>query len=263
MASPPAPLLCALALLAAAAGCRAPDAPEAPEIRAAEAERVAPADAGPPASDHAGLPGMSGHVPGPMVTHRSTGHGYGCGGHCAFNWFGSAVVTLSFAEGAVATAVDEGERNEESLYPDRRETDTLRWRYAWKGTIAHAGGGARLLQLAREGGACTRHVHETEHGDGGDATREHDEPCPPAPASLSLRCERGPVQVQRTWDDPAKTPRDAWTCTPTPPDPFYQEPNWGSGFPWVFGTDMDLLTRWTGEPFPQLVLQPFERDGGM
>lgn len=223
---------------------------EEPRIAATADERVTP--------DDAGLPGMSGPAPGPMVAHRSIGHGYGCGGHCAFNTWGKATITLAFGESAVA--VEEGERNEESLYPHRTQLDTLRWRHVWKGTTAYGSEGARKLHLVRESGSCTRHVSKHERADGGGKDEEHDQPCAPAPASLALRCTRGPVDVELTpelAEKPVKAAKDAWTCVPELRDPLDEEPGWGSGFPWVFGTDTDLLTRYAGEPFPRVFFQPW------
>ena len=43
-----------------------------------------------------------------MRMQESVSHGYGCGGHCAFNWRGKSDVLITFAEGGVAKVSDSG-----------------------------------------------------------------------------------------------------------------------------------------------------------
>jgi hypothetical protein len=138
---------------------------------------------------------------------------------------------LVTADGGRATIVDEGVHELDERHPGGGMLQTTRWRTEWTGKAREAKGKLRfdLAGAAR----CTRSEKHTE----GTDVRELDTGCPRTPAKLRVDCERGEVVA-------AGKTHKVWHCRSpkTPP---------GTVQPWVFGIDVILDERLSGEPRPE------------
>ena len=164
-----------------------------------------------------------------------TAWGYGCGGHCAFNFSGSSTVSIEIVDDETATITDAGTFTRAESYPDGHVDETRTWKIVWNATYAKSGT-STTFKLAT--GETTCHV---------ERTGEKKKPCKNVPDGIVLACDREKVEVHESL--PAKgegTQTMAWVCTAEGP-PGYD----GTALPWVFGFKEPIVTMEVGEPHPE------------
>jgi hypothetical protein len=167
-------------------------------------------------------------------------HGYGCGGHCAFNWRGESVVALVLGPAGLAGPVevtDAGSRERAESSPDGRPTTTQTWRPAWRGSFE---GDAARRRLVLRLGASTC-VSRTQ-----DGAKDEEKPCEALPATLSLACTWEPPRASTSAPKPLPPLPPAWVCTAKQPLALERS----TDLPWVFSPGAGLLRRTAGEPRP-------------
>lgn len=190
-----------------------------------------------PPADLAAGPGAR----GPLVLPENVGlsetvsWGYGCGGHCAFNYSGESAVKIVFKPKNLVRVTDEGQLTRRENYPDGTSTEERRYRFTFKGGWFNAGG-ARELSLSEEQHSCQQTLTR------GDKVEKSE--CPRPEKKLSLRCTRTTVTAQAA-SGPIEV--EALSC-----QPLNQEDYPGTAWPWVFGLSRQLRTVRSGEPRPEV-----------
>jgi len=171
--------------------------------------------------------------------HAIVGYGYGCGGHCAFNWRGESSVSITFHTDGSATLRDSGSTEQTSAAPDgfssSRRSWTLAWLGTWSGDLQK-----RTLSLTSVESSC----HVKAEGRNAEA----DGNCPAVPGELTIACEWGAVPAPDDLAEapsPEQAPLTAWVCSPTPALEQYP----GTEFPWALGLP-GLERKTVGEPRP-------------
>jgi hypothetical protein len=165
---------------------------------------------------------------------QAVSYGWGCGGHCAFNFTGESAVRVQFKEKNRVAVTDAGKLTRQENSPEGTSTDEKTWSFSFKGGWISAGG-ARELVLAEEKHTC----QETRK------TGEKTEPveCSLPQKKISLRCVKktikagaasGPVEVE------------VLSCQPLNPEGYP-----GTEWPWVFGLAERVKTVKSGEPHPE------------
>lgn len=175
--------------------------------------------------------------------------GYGCGGHCAFNFSGESTVTVAFLENSGVRVTDQGKFERRENYPDDSYTDTRTWKMIFHGTKQEKDG-AMIMKLESQSMTCKNVRWGGKEG-------EKKTTCPPASPNLELRCSREEVKLQEkvpAYNETVKSSlAEAWVCKPRESKAnivAYGEYN-GTEFPWVFGMGEQIDTVVTGEPHPE------------
>lgn len=182
-----------------------------------------------------------------MTMHSLVSHGYGCGGHCAFNWRGDSAVQLTFGEDGRASVSDRGNATQSRAGPGSYATTTQTWAFTWIGTWS-GDGTRRTLELERITSSCNVSVEERNS----DAKAD----CAAAPERWRLVCEWGDVPQEeglRGRANPAPSVLTAWLCRPEPATDRYP----GTEFPWAIAPS-PLERRVVGEPEPETTFVPWE-----
>jgi hypothetical protein len=216
---------------AASAYATGPTKPACPPAPSARAVDDASTEAGPAPTASA------------LHMHGIVHHGYGCGGHCAFNFSGESDVGISFGASGKAVVQDAGWFMRSDAYPDSYVDTKRTWRLEWQGTWS---GDDRRRKVRLEP-ACTS-CETTESG----SHKSGPTPCAKGPAVLDLEC---------AWEQPptgqrggrSASPTDlgplavAWICQTSSTAPS----ELGTDLPWVFSPSATVERRTVGEPFPE------------
>jgi hypothetical protein len=179
--------------------------------------------------------------------------GYGCGGHCAFNYRGESRVAVAFGKKHSVSVKDAGEQTQMMSFPDGGRDVTRKWAFQWKGQWT-SGQGVITLALKSKSLKC-----KTEEWEGG---KKEKGACPLPPSELKLLCTEEKVEaVKAGKDDPAKktaSQQRALVCRAEEDMLSYH----GTEFPWTMGLDAVLYTWMAGEPQPETTysLDPFPAD---
>ncbi len=161
--------------------------------------------------------------------------GYGCGGHCAFNFSGSSTVSIEILDDAAAVITDSGTFTRAESYPDGHVDETRTWTVVWKAGYEMSGT-STTFTLALEEGSCT--VERT-----GEKAKE----CGSIPDEMVLACDREKVEVHASLPAQGEGAQTmAWVCTAGG-----TAEHDGTALPWVFGFSQPLVTMEVGEPKPE------------
>lgn len=210
---------------------------------------VAPSKAPPAAAPSKALPASSGRARAadrPTVVMRSlVSHGYGCGGHCAFNWRGQSTVRVTWTRDGQARVSDRGTLERSESDPGEYRTTTRTWNFEWTGTWS-GNHQQRTVKARQATSSCDVSVASGNHN-GKKA-------CSPAPRMLKLVCDWRKISIddQHGAADAGPSAEAAWRCRSDPALAHYT----GTDPPWVFGRP-ELERRKAGEPFPQTSYVPW------
>ena len=188
-----------------------------------------------------------------LQAHVKVSWGYGCGGHCAFNYRGESSVTAAFGKKHTVSVKDEGELTQMMSFPDSGRDVIRKWAFQWKGKWSSEQG---VITLALKAKSLKCKTEEWESGKKTKGT------CPLPPKELRLLCAEEKVEVEKTkkGDPGAKTSSQqrALVCRAEEDMLSYH----GTEFPWAMGLDAQLYTLMAGEPEPETSysLDPFPAD---
>jgi len=161
--------------------------------------------------------------------------GYGCGGHCAFNFSGSSTVSIEIVDDETAVITDTGTFTRAESYPDGHVDDTTTWTVVWKAPYTKSGT-TTTFKLALEESSCTV-----------ERTGEKAKKCGNVADGIVLACDREKVEVHDALPAQGEgTQALAWVCAAEGPPPHD-----GTALPWVFGFKDPLVTMEVGEPQPE------------
>lgn len=180
-----------------------------------------------------------------MTMKSFVSHGYGCGGHCAFNWHGQSTVMLTFGAGGQAQVSDQGTADFSQASSGGYSNTKRTWGFLWVGTWA-GNDARRTVDAQRLTSSCDVSVDARN--------QDTKQTCPTAPQDLQLVCEWGeiPRGRERPAANAAPTSGAAWVCRTEPSLDGYP----GTELPWVF-SPVTQERRTVGEPEPETTFVPW------
>lgn len=202
-------------------------------------------------------------LPASFVLHHSVHWGYGCGGHCAFNFSGESDVVLAFDSNHTVTVLDTGELITDESYPESSAEIRKAWNFSWKGSWKEADGARELhlqgTQLECENTRTTGAEVKPEkckvtptlvlccaaslaHVITGEETNANTRP-PPQRYCGTVPCEEDELAELEA------NGRMVWICRPSEEETLAHYP--GTNFPWVFGLGEQVGTVTSQDGFPE------------
>jgi hypothetical protein len=207
-----------------------------------------------------------------MEAQHQVNWGYGCGGHCAFNWAGSSSVRIELNPGGATQIVDAGEETRYSNYPEFSDTNKRTWRFVFAGAWRETDG-VRKLEMKLRDSSCQiedevyHHAVANAAPNASASSKQQDEkktvPCPAISRGLTLNCARATVSAYDkslparvgAYERPEasakvkKVEASAWRCVLAK---FDGDTNYlGTDSDWVFGEKEPIDTWKSGEPHPK------------